>query len=94
MAANDNAVRTLLQKLLNWEDAHVGFETAVTGIPSRLRGKRPDVRMKARRRQAREETCARSAPATPEKPHCRVAVRMRDRGRRFCRSTASATVLP
>jgi uncharacterized damage-inducible protein DinB len=27
--------------MLAWEDAHVGFEAAVAGVPSRLRGVRP-----------------------------------------------------
>jgi len=38
----DNALlRQHLQRLLEWEDAHVGYDTAVTGIPAELRGKRP-----------------------------------------------------
>ena len=35
----DTAVRDLLVNVLSWEDAHVGFEAAVTGIPEHLRGK-------------------------------------------------------
>ena len=34
----DTAVRDLLIKVLSWEDAHVGFEAAVTGIPEHMRG--------------------------------------------------------
>ena len=41
MATNEKALRALLHKLLDWEDAHVGFDSAVAGIPPRLRGKRP-----------------------------------------------------
>ena len=39
--ADDGALRELLRRTLDWEDAHVGFDTAVAGIPVRLRGKRP-----------------------------------------------------
>lgn len=39
--ADDKALRELLRRTLDWEDAHVGFDTAVAGIPVRLRGKRP-----------------------------------------------------
>ena len=38
---NEQALRALLQKVLDWEDARVGFDSAVAGIPPRLRGKRP-----------------------------------------------------
>jgi len=41
MAMNAQALRALLHNLLDWEDAHVGFDSAVAGIPPRLRGKRP-----------------------------------------------------
>jgi len=34
------AVRDLLAKLLSWEDAHAGFDTAVEGIPDEFRGTR------------------------------------------------------
>jgi hypothetical protein len=34
----DAALREHLRKLLDWEDAHVGYEAAVEGIPARLRG--------------------------------------------------------
>jgi DinB superfamily len=39
--ADERALRGLLRRLLDWEDAHVGFEKAVAGIPPRLRGTRP-----------------------------------------------------
>ena len=39
--ADDAFLREQLSKLLAWEDAHVGFDTAVAGIPAELRGKRP-----------------------------------------------------
>ena len=38
----EKVLRRLLSKLLDWEDAHVGFDTAVAGIPATLRGVRPD----------------------------------------------------
>ena len=38
---DDSALREHLAKLLAWEDAHVGFDKAVHGIPAALRGKRP-----------------------------------------------------
>jgi uncharacterized damage-inducible protein DinB len=41
MPTDEKVLRTLLRKLLDWEDAHVGFDTAVAGIPPRLRGRRP-----------------------------------------------------
>jgi uncharacterized damage-inducible protein DinB len=34
----DQSLRTHLRKLLDWEDAHVGLEAAVEGIPPALRG--------------------------------------------------------
>ena len=37
---SDKAVRELVARLLAWEDAHVGFDTAVADIPEALRGKR------------------------------------------------------
>jgi DinB superfamily len=40
-APGDKAVRQMLRALLDWEDAHVGFEKAVAGIPPELRGVRP-----------------------------------------------------
>jgi uncharacterized damage-inducible protein DinB len=36
----DTAVRDLLVKALSWDDAHVGFEAAVTDIPESMRGTR------------------------------------------------------
>ena len=38
---DEKALRQLLGQMLDWEDAHVGFDTAVAGIPARLRGVRP-----------------------------------------------------
>jgi hypothetical protein len=38
---NDATVREMLGKLLDWEDAHVGFDRAVSGIPAELRGRTP-----------------------------------------------------
>lgn len=37
----DEALRKHLQKILDWQDAHVGFDTAVEGIPLDLRGVQP-----------------------------------------------------
>lgn len=34
-------LREQLIKLLSWEDAHVGFDTAVADLPARLRGTAP-----------------------------------------------------
>jgi DinB superfamily len=39
---NEAAARQLLSRLLDWEDAHIGFEAAVAGIPVELRGKQPE----------------------------------------------------
>ena len=39
--ADDNALRAQLVKFLDFEEAHVGFDRAVKGIPPRLRGKLP-----------------------------------------------------
>jgi hypothetical protein len=36
---NDAAVRDMLARLLGWEDAHAGFETAVADMPANLRGR-------------------------------------------------------
>jgi uncharacterized damage-inducible protein DinB len=41
IVADDAALRPLLQKVLAWEDAHVGFDRAVADIPPNLRGKQP-----------------------------------------------------
>src|SRR3954447_9878696 len=38
---NDKALRAQLVKLLDFEEAHVGFDRAIKGIPARLRGKVP-----------------------------------------------------
>jgi uncharacterized damage-inducible protein DinB len=37
----DRALRALLARFLDWEDAHIGFDAAVEGIPARSRGARP-----------------------------------------------------
>ncbi len=36
--ADDKALRAHLAKVLDWEEAHVGFETAVRGFPAAQRG--------------------------------------------------------
>jgi DinB superfamily len=38
----DESLRTHVSKLLNWEDAHVNFDTAVEGITPALRGVAPN----------------------------------------------------
>jgi uncharacterized damage-inducible protein DinB len=38
----DDALRVLLSKLLDWEDAHTSFDNAVGGIPPEARGARPE----------------------------------------------------
>lgn len=38
---NDAALRDQLRRLLDWEDAHVGFDKAVANIPSGMRGRTP-----------------------------------------------------
>jgi DinB superfamily len=40
MKEND-VLREHLTKLLNWEDAHAGFDKAISGIPENLRGIQP-----------------------------------------------------
>ena len=40
--ADDKNLSDHLKKLLDWGDAHVGFDSAVKGIPPRLRGVVPD----------------------------------------------------
>ena len=40
--ASEEAVRQHVGRLLAWEDAHVGFDTAIEGIPAAARGKMPD----------------------------------------------------
>jgi uncharacterized damage-inducible protein DinB len=39
---DDKAFRSHIAKLLDWEEAHVGFDTAVKGIPPSMRGAVPD----------------------------------------------------
>ena len=38
---HDRALRAQLQKLLDWEDAHAGFDAAVEGVPADKRGVAP-----------------------------------------------------
>lgn len=38
----DELLRTHLQKILDWEDAHVGFDAAVEGLPAAVRGVAPE----------------------------------------------------
>jgi hypothetical protein len=38
---DDKALRATLGELLDWESAHVGFDTAVAAIPPKLRGTKP-----------------------------------------------------
>jgi hypothetical protein len=38
----DAELRALVQRLLAWEDAHVGFDAAVAGVPPALRGRVPE----------------------------------------------------
>jgi uncharacterized damage-inducible protein DinB len=40
--ADDKALRAQLVKFLDWEEAHVGFDKAVKGIPAKLRGVVPE----------------------------------------------------
>ena len=40
--ASEEAIRQQVGRLLAWEDAHVGFDTVIDGIPEALRGKKPD----------------------------------------------------
>lgn len=42
MTSAPDPLRTFLARLLDWEEAHVGFDKAVRGIPPDLRGARPD----------------------------------------------------
>src|ERR1044072_1018495 len=39
---NDKALRAQLVKLLDFQDAHVGVDPALKGVPPRLRGARPE----------------------------------------------------
>jgi uncharacterized damage-inducible protein DinB len=38
---NDQELRQQLARLLDWEEAHVGFGAAVAGLPDALRGRQP-----------------------------------------------------
>jgi uncharacterized damage-inducible protein DinB len=40
MSGKKDALRQPLSRALGWEEAHIGFEKAVAGIPAKLRGKR------------------------------------------------------
>ncbi|HKZ02817.1 MAG TPA: DinB family protein [Pyrinomonadaceae bacterium] len=37
----NSELRGMLQKLLDWEDAHVSFDSAVEGVPPEVRGVQP-----------------------------------------------------
>jgi uncharacterized damage-inducible protein DinB len=39
--SEDRALRAHLLRLLDWEDAHAGFDQAIAGLPARLRGVTP-----------------------------------------------------
>ena len=39
--SQDKPLREHLRKLLDWEDAHVGFEAVIEGIPPEVRGAQP-----------------------------------------------------
>jgi uncharacterized damage-inducible protein DinB len=41
MTQPNDAVREQLARFLHWEDAHVGFEKSVAGLPAGARGTRP-----------------------------------------------------
>jgi hypothetical protein len=38
---SDAAIRDHVARLLSWEDAHVGFDAAVAGVPPEIRGRQP-----------------------------------------------------
>ena len=38
---DESATRELLSRLLDWEDARVGFDAAISGVPPRFRGVKP-----------------------------------------------------
>jgi uncharacterized damage-inducible protein DinB len=40
-ASDDEALRVHLKRILDWEDAHAGFDHAIAGLPARLRGVTP-----------------------------------------------------
>ena len=39
---NDKSLRKHLQKLLDWQDAHASFDSAIEGIPEKFRGVKPE----------------------------------------------------
>ena len=39
--SDDRALRAHLARILDWEDAHAGFDRAIAGLPARLRGVTP-----------------------------------------------------
>lgn len=39
---SEDALRAQLAKILDWKDAHAGFDAAVDGIPTELRGRRAE----------------------------------------------------
>ena len=39
--SDDASLRAHLARILDWEDAHVGFDQAIAGLPARLRGVTP-----------------------------------------------------
>ena len=41
MTSDDGALRAHLARILDWEDAHAGFDHAIAGLPARLRGVTP-----------------------------------------------------
>jgi hypothetical protein len=40
--SRDQAIRNQVSSLLDWQDAHAGFETILEGIPAKLRGVAPE----------------------------------------------------
>ena len=42
MADQTQALRTMLRKILAWQDAHATFDAAIDGIPPKLRGVQPE----------------------------------------------------
>jgi len=40
-ASGDGALRVHPERILDWEDAHAGFDRAIAGLPARLRGATP-----------------------------------------------------
>jgi hypothetical protein len=39
---NDTGIRQHIARMLDWEEAHVGFDRAVEGIPAAARGSKPE----------------------------------------------------